>query len=501
MIKNSDEQQSSFIGSFSFFRFLGDLNRLRQIVSVLFDAGFSEIMSRMKVIWAVSLVCRIHCWFSRGKCPQEDLPKRLRVAFETLGPSFMKLGQVLSMRPDLVPEAYIKELSKLQDKAPVFSYETVKKIIEDELKKPIKDIFVEFYEEPIASASLGQVHRAILQDGTTVAVKVQRPDITKLLQKDMRIIAYLIQKMEQYLPDVRRLRPRDALDAFTRSLARELDYTVEGRNADRFRYNFRDEKGITTPKIFWDYTTSRVLTMEFVVGTKMGDFYKLDKQGLNHEEVMKNCTRGCLLPVFRDGFFHADPHPGNVWALKDNSVCWLDFGMVGSVPKKLRLNMLLFTLFIINRDIESGLYYLLEMAEISDDSDVEGYSEEVTAIIISLYARTDTTQTISQSFFIMIRKASEYRIYFPAGLIMLAKALMTGETMCRLSHKNYDILETARPLFKEVYQKEFGVSTILTQFQKFLPDLMMFLQKMPELARTQISKATDTSTNPHAVHH
>ena len=262
---STDKQYSDIEDNFSFFRFVGDLNRLRHIVSVLFEAGFGEIMGRMKIIWYVSLTYRIHCLFSENKCPQQDLPERLRVSFEKLGPTFMKLGQVLSMRPDLVSEEYIKEFAKLQDSAPSFSYDIVKATIESELKKPIRTVFAEFDEKPIASASLGQVHRARLHNGVPVAVKVQRPDIAKLLQKDMRIISYFINKAERYMPEVRRLRPRDALHAFTQSLARELDYTVEGRNADRFRYNFRDEKGIVTREIFWDYTTTKVLTMEFVV--------------------------------------------------------------------------------------------------------------------------------------------------------------------------------------------------------------------------------------------
>lgn len=498
---NDIKQFPSFLGRVSFFQFLRDLNRLRHIVTVLFGVGFAESMRTMELNWFVSLSCRVHCWFSKQTCPQEDLPQRIRVAFERLGPTFMKLGQVLSMRPDLIPEAYVQEFSKLQDHAPAFPFDIVQNIVASELKQPLENIFAEFEKEPIASASLGQVHRARLLNGAYVAIKVQRPGIKGILQKDMRLIAYFMRRLEQRFPEVRRLRPRDALDAFIASLERELDYRIEGRNADRFRYNFRDEKGIVTPAIFWDYTTERVLTMEFMVGTKMGDRAALKRQGIDHDILMRNCTRACLLPVFRDGFFHADPHPGNVWALQDGRVCWLDFGMVGSVPKKLRLNMLFFTLFVAQNDIESALYYLLEMANVHDGSDVDGYSEEVTAILTSLYAHTGAVQTISSSFFLMVQKASEFSIYFPAGMVLLAKALVTSETMCRLSHNNYDILETAKPILEEVYQKEFGISALLSQFQKFMPDLMMFLQRMPNVVRREIARDEHTHANRRAHSH
>lgn len=471
---------------YSFFRFLGDLNRIRQIVSAFFQAGFSALLSKMKVGWCASLWCKLRCWFRRRSCPQVNLPHEFRLTLEKLGPTFMKLGQVLSMRPDMIPDPYIQELKKLQDKAPSFPYKTVQSIVEGELKQPLEEVFKRFNKKPVAAASLGQVHKAVLKDGTTVAVKIQRPGVHKILEKDLRIIAWLIRRIEQFIPEAKPFQPQKALQQFEKSLRRELDYRTEGRHADRFRHNFRDDEGVKIPTIYWDYTTEKVLTMEFIDGIRMGDLEEMKKRGVDDDQLLGNCVRACLMPVFSYGFFHADPHPGNVWVLDDNRVVYLDYGMVGTIKKKLRQSMVLYVVFLAKKDIESALYYLLEMAEVKKDSDIDGFSDEATSIMISYLQRGDASTTLSATFYEIIILAGKYHIYFAPELVMLAKSLMTAETMCRETHKNFDFLETAQPILEEVYREEFGIGKLLSEYQKFGRDIVELIGNLPEIMRKQL---------------
>lgn len=474
-----------------FIRVVRDIRRVVQVGTELLLAGFAELLRKMHLGWYVEALCYIRCLFI--KTPPKGTPEKLRLAFEHLGPAFMKLGQVLSMRPDLIPKEYVQEFSRLQDHAPAFSFERVETIIETEFKKPLQEVFSSFAREPLASASLGQVHRATLSSGEVVAVKIQRPDIKKGLKRDLRILHMALEKVQRHMPELRPMRLDRALDTFTTSLWKELDYEVEGRHADRFAYLFRADAGVKIPKIYWPQTTSEVLTMEFIEGTKMGDREEISRQGLDHAKLMNNCVRACLMPVFRYGFFHADPHPGNVWALKDNRVCYLDFGMMGSISTALRRTLLLFMYFLIREDVESSLFYLLQMTEKNEDADTEGFGEEATNIIVSfLRQNKEGSMTVSTAFFQMILTGMSYRVYFPSNLVMLSKALVTGETMCRLTHVNLDYIRTARPLIEKVYEEEFGLTSVITEYQKFLPDLIQIIKKIPEAIQQEIRSRTGT---------
>lgn len=470
---------------FKFFRTIGDMRRVAQIMTEIFLAGFSASLRKIRMGWYVNIVCRIRCLFI--KTPPNGTPQKLRLAFEHLGPTFIKLGQILSMRPDIIPEEYVKEFSSLQDNAPSFPFEQVKLIIEKELNKPLTDVFKIFSEIPIASASLGQVHSATLLTGEKVAVKVQRPNIKNGIKRDLRIVRYLLKKIERNIPELKPLRLDRALDTFTESLWKELDYETEGRHADRFSYLFKSDPGIKIPRIFWQQTTSKVLTMEFIEGVKMGDRQAIYDQGLDHKELMDNCVRACLMPIFSYGFFHADPHPGNVWALRDNRVCYLDFGMMGSISKTLRQQMILFIYFFLNEEMESALYYLLQMTEKDDDAKIDSFSEEATNLMISFIQQGNKkSATMSTTFFNIIMKGVSHRVYFPSNLVMLSKALVTGESMCQQTHADMDYLKAARPIIEKIYEEEFGVTSVISEYQKFAPDLLQIIKNLPEILKREL---------------
>ena len=446
---------------------IGDLNRLRQILTAFVEGGFAYYIKKLKLNHCLSLSCRIKCFFKGvSSCPEEDLPKKFRLIVEKLGPTFIKIGQILSVRPDFIPVEYTEELKKLQDQVPSFEYSEAKKIIEEELKKPISKIFKTFEKKPIAAASLAQVHKAVLKNGKIVALKVQRPNIKEIIEKDLRIISFLAGLLEKYVPESRNFRPSAAAEEFANYTLKELDFNIEGKNADRFRYNFNGEKGIKVPKIYWDFTTSKVLTMEFIEGVKMGDHEGMKRIKVNHKILAKNCYRACSESVFIHGFFHADPHPGNVWVLKNNIVCYLDFGIVGVMTKDIKRKMLLFLKSMLDKEVDSSLRHLLDIAEIGEVSDVEAFKKEATEIIISLHIDSTKKQTFAKTFYKIISNAAKFNIIFPSNMILLAKSMVTGETMCKMTHPDYDLIESSKPVIRRIFDEEFGSKKILQSYQE-----------------------------------
>ena len=269
-------------------------------------------------------------YFKRGKAITRG--ERIRELFEDLGTTYIKFAQVLSTRPE-VPEEILKELKKLQDMVPPFPYEQVEEQIKAELGAPIEELFLYFEKEPIASASIGQVHRAVLKNGEKVAVKVQRPGVEYLIETDIIIMSSIFKTAEKLIPDLKLLGLPATIDAFATTIRREVDYIIEGRNADRFRQVFAGDKTVYIPNVYWDYTSKRVLTLEFIDGIKIDQTEELDKRGCNRRQITINVVRAYMKQIFEGGFFHADPHPANVFILDDNTIAFLDFGMTGRVSK------------------------------------------------------------------------------------------------------------------------------------------------------------------------
>ena len=464
---------------------LADLRRVRQIAKAGVEAGLGHYFSRHGIAWCSPLWCRFKCFVLRRHCPRVDLPRTLRELFERLGPTFMKLGQVLSMRPDFVPAAFVSEFQKLQEHAPAVPFDVVEQQIAAELNAPLTDLFAEFETEPVASASLGQVHRATLHSGEVVAVKIQRPGIEPVIRADLRLLAYIARQLEKHNEAIAAYRPTRAVATLTSSLLKELDYVHEGRNAERFAYNFRDDDGVKIPKIFWSHTTRRVLTMEFIDGIRMGDADRIDDAGLDAHAVMQNCTRACLLPTLEHGFFHADPHPGNVLAVEGNRVCYLDFGMVGSIPRETRLQLLVFFLHFVHEDLDAVLESLSALVETDEASDLEDYKNEVLSMLIHFFQNPRDAGTMTETFYEILASAATYRVYFPGGLIMLAKSMVTGEAMCRMTHRDMDYIEASRPVIERVFSRELGIESIFRSYRQLVPQILSMLKGLPQLLMTR----------------
>jgi ubiquinone biosynthesis protein len=310
-----------------------NLKRLKEIIKVLNEYRFGYIAEKTKLKSKIPF---------KGKSKYESieeldssLPERIRLSLQELGTTFIKLGQMLSTRPDLVGDDVATELTKLQDDVPPVDLEIIKSTIETEINNPIENIFSEFDDKPLGSASIGQVHKAVLKNGDNVAVKVQKPGVEEIIHKDITIMRFLAKRINDYMPRLRMYNLPRIVDEFERSILKEIDYNQEAINIIRFDNNFKENEEIYVPKVYKEYSTEKILTMELIEGKKVSDVIDSD-EGYNKPLIAKREIDSYYKQVLIDGFFHADPHPSNVYILDDNVVCFLDFGMMGILDQEFR---------------------------------------------------------------------------------------------------------------------------------------------------------------------
>ena len=337
------------------------MQRYRQILMVLFRYGFDDLVSSLKVEQYLEVGLRMVSRKRRERIEALSRAERMRMALEELGPTFVKMGQILSTRPDLLPVEFVHELAKLQDRVPAFAFSEVKRIIESELGATLEDVFEHFDEDPLAAASLGQVHRARLADGEQVVVKVQRPDIRKTVEVDLEIMLHLAVLMERHLEGWDVQSPTRIVEEFSRTLEKELDYRLEASHVERFALQFARDRTVYVPKVHRESTTTRVLTMEYVEGVKASDIDRLEKEGLDRKEIARRGADLIMKQVFIHGFFHADPHPGNVFILPDHVICYLDFGMMGRIDRQPREDFADLMMGVVRRDEAKAADALLRL--------------------------------------------------------------------------------------------------------------------------------------------
>jgi ubiquinone biosynthesis protein len=344
------------------------LNRYRKIAEVMARHGFGAVVAEMGLGGALNLPRRL---LRREPMPatRRTAAHHLREALEELGPTFVKLGQIASTRPEILPPAFTEELSKLQDDVPPAPWEEIKPLLEEELGRPIEEVFLALDPEPIASASLAQVYAALLEDETQVVVKVQRPNIERTITTDLAIINDMARLAAERLSWTAAYDPVGLAEEFGTALMAELDYGREGRNADRFRENFADAPYIFVPKVYWRYSSRRVLIQERISGIKPDNIERLDAEGYDREELAMHAARFIIQEILEDGYFHADPHPGNLVILPGNIIGLIDFGTVGYLDDTDRANLIRLYVAIIQFDVDAIVDQLIRMRIAGPDVD------------------------------------------------------------------------------------------------------------------------------------
>ncbi len=427
------------------------IRRRREIVGTFVRHGLGYFMQRFGLHDSAALAGgRIRN--NRPKTNQHLLAVNLREALVELGPTFVKLGQLLSTRTDILPPVYIEELEKLQDKVTPISYEDVKKVLDQEMGQTDK-IFAEFRSEPLAAASIGQVHRARLLTGEEVIVKIQRPGIEEKVRNDLEILKGLARISEHRSADARRLGILAMVEDYAKTMLRELDYEREARNTERVYKNFAQDKRVVIPRVYRQYSTPRVLIEEFIPGLKLSDIEGIEKKGWSRHKISALGTEAFLSQIMLHGFFQADPHPGNILVIDEDTIAFIDFGEIGYLSD-LRLMYVGQLLVAINKNNPySAMSVMRDMGILDNIEDAEGFLEDFADLIERMYASNMGGLDMKRMRTEIMELAYRYQLKMPAYLTSLMKALITVEGVGKKLDPSFNFSEVASPLAKRVYRE------------------------------------------------
>jgi len=457
------------------------IRRYRTILGVLIKYGFGHFVEQLNIDYYLELGKRI---VTLDKIPKDlerlSQAQRLRLAMEELGPTFIKLGQLLSTRPDVLGSAYIHEFSKLQDKVPGFSFEEVNAQIQRELGYPAEELFAEFSTTPLAAASIAQVHRGKLRSGEEVVFKVRRPGIVKIVETDIDVLMGLAYLIEQHIPTVALYDPVGLVKEFRRSIMRELNFTREGRTVDRFAVNFAESETVYTPKIFWDYTGDIVLTMEYVDGIKISALEELTAQGYDLKVIASRGADAFLKQVLEFGLFHADPHPGNVFILPDQVICMLDYGMVGRLGQDLKDQLIDLLQALLDRDVDKIISQLLYSGELTDNSDIKNLRRDLHDFIEDYYDIVLQDIKVGKLLSEFIEILTHHRIHFPADFMILAKALVIMEGVGRQLDPEFNMINHMRPYVNKIIFERFSPKNISEQAGRIVQAYSSLAKNLPQ---------------------
>nr|WP_320192789.1 AarF/UbiB family protein [uncultured Desulfobacter sp.] len=449
------------------------LVRYQQIIGIIFKYGFENIIDAMKIDHYLDIIP-----FSK---PHQKLSRneRIRMVLEELGPTFIKMGQVLSSRPDLIPLDLTRELAKLQDKVPSFSFGQVGQIILAEFGKPISEVFHSFEESPFASASIGQVHRAELSPNESVAVKIQRPGIRKTVEVDLEIIHYLAQVMEKTLEDVEIFRPVKIVEEFAQTLEKELDYMVEAANMEQMADQFAKESAIHIPEVHWSHSTQRVLCMEFIQGIKADDVKAIDRAGLDRKKITRIGADFVLRQVFEFGFFHADPHPGNIFILADQRICMIDFGMTGFVDSSTRELFIDLLQGLASNNTRDTARLLCRLTDPDESVNMPGLEKDISQFCALYLSRKLEELNPSRMIHQFFELCTRHGLRIPPDLFLMIKAFLSIEGVARTLDPQFDMLSHAKPYIRAATLRKYSLPRLSRQFAGIAKDTMTLLQTLP----------------------
>lgn len=430
-----------------------DLKRIHDIASVLIRYGFGDVVRRIGMAHALERAGKALRWREPEELAHLEPAARVRRALEELGPSFVKLGQILATRVDLFPPDWIAEFSKLQDAAPAIPFAELRPQLVEDLGDAPESIFSALDPQPLAAASLAQVHRARLSDGTDVILKVRRPGIRPIIEADLRLLERLAEIIEAEASDLRRYRPRDIVRQFTLSLRRELDFAAECRNAERIAEQFAGHPEISIPRVHWQWCGERLNVQDYVDGISGRDLAAADAAGLDRKLLARRGAEAVLKMLLEDGFFHADPHPGNVLYLTGNRIAFIDFGMVGRLTEERRSQVARLLQGLVGRDSSLVADVLLDWSDDDPrdpDSDLATLRAEIDTFV-DLYhgvplQRLDIGAMLSDLLTIL----REHGLSLPADLALMIKAFITLEGMGRQLDPDFDIAAEASPFLRQV---------------------------------------------------
>ncbi len=470
-----------------------NIGRIRQIVNVFLRHGFGQLIERLNLQRFIPLRKRFKLFGFQPGIEKLTPPERLRMAFSELGPSFIKLAQILSSRPDLITSAYADEFKKLQDKVSPFSTEEAVRIIESELSMSLKDIFVDFETVPSAAASMAQVHNAALKNGRKVIVKVQRPDIRELLETDIAILTIIARLMVKHIPESKVFNPEGIVSEFSKTARKELNFKIEAGSAQRFRRNFTENHTILIPAVYPDLLSEKVIVMDKIEGVKIDDIKAIDSFGINRSDLAQRGVNAYFKMIFEDGFFHADPHPGNIFVMPDGKIGLMDFGIVGRFTPDVMENIASAFLALINKDFDGLVTHYIELGLVSEELDTETFKKEFKADLIDLleplYGLTLEEINFTECLQTLTQLAVKHGLKIPTDLLLMNKTLLMLDNIGRQLDPHFNFMTTAEPYAANLVKSRLNPQRILDRTKKNLSDLGDHLISTPKQINRLLKKA------------
>jgi len=457
--------------------------RYRQIINVMVRNGYGGIIESL----------RLRRIYGKGRQFDADYlsprAKRLRIILEELGPTFIKLGQMLSTRADIVPTDIFQELQKLQDRVPPVPPDKIREAIERELRSPIEDIFIEFDDSPIAAASIGQVHRARLKNGDKVAVKIQRPNIRRMIEGDIDILKTMAALAERHIQEAELYAPVEFVNEFAKSIRQELDYNLEARNLERFSHIFMDDDSVHIPKLYWNLTSSKILTMELIEGIKISQIDELRRQGYDTKKIAYKGAEAYLKQIFLHRFFHGDPHPGNIFILPGEVIGFMDFGIVGRLSPVMvtRLNDLLIA--VVRKDPDKITDNLLKISKISDESDIEDLKVDISDFVDKYYGVSLNQFQMSEVIRELSEASARHRIRVDKQLTLLGKVLAEIEGIGSQLDPDFNVIPLIEPFARRLALQRNSPREVLSRSANIVKDYTDMMTGLPRDLQSALEKA------------
>jgi len=459
-------------------RAVGHVGRYRVIVGVFLKYGYEDLARRLPLpkrsLWILPRARREH-----ERIARLTPAGRLRCAFEELGPTFIKFGQLLSTRSQLLPTDYVNELAKLHDHVPPVPFEKIHEVLQNELEHPVNEYFSRIEPAPIGSASIAQVHSATLSNGTRCVIKIQRPGIEKTVRVDTQIMAQLATLLENHVEGWKVNRPTAVVAGFARRIEQELNFTHEAAHVERFAHQFTGDPAIYAPRIYRDISTRRILVMEHVEAIKASDVPALKNAGLDLRLIANRITHLIMKQIFVYGFFHADPHPGNIHILPGNVVCFLDFGQMGFLDRQTRETFAALILGIARKDESAATHALLKLANAELDPPRHGLEADVAEFMHLHFYRPVSELVFAHMVTDLFRLTNNYGLVIPPDLFTMLKALSLMENLVSKLDPGHDFIAQLRPFLNRIHRSQLQPGNILRHLSNFKSNAAAFARELP----------------------
>jgi ubiquinone biosynthesis protein len=455
-------------------RTLKNASRLRVIVGVFARHGFYNIAERIKL--GRFVLERLTTTTDEERYTTAE---RIRMSFEELGPTFVKLGQLLASRPDLVPDDFVQEFSKLHAKVSPLPFEVIESVLKEEFGEKLHEYFQSFDPEPLGSASIAQVHRAILKDGSSVVVKVQRPGIIHTINEDLNVLYFLAELLEKYVEETRTFNPVGIVDEYFKTLDLETNFVVEANNIRRFSLNFANEPKVKIPKVNFDLTTERVLTMEALDGIPLSSDSALKQPGVNSEEIIKLGLKVYLKMVFADGIFHGDLHAGNFFVFPDNSIGLIDFGVVGRLNGKTQSSIANMLLALSKEDYERLAYEYIDLAPFNDKVNVDLFAKDLRDLVAPFFGLTMKNVNLGKILLKSSSIAARHHVQVPTELMLYFKSLVAIEGLGNKIQRDFDFLQHTLHFAGDLIKMQYDPNRMMQDLGQLARESRALINSLP----------------------